>query len=63
MTHQSFGYLVNSAYGMAAMSDMIQTRAMILTALLNPDMVCAYSGWQMAKYLSMLNATMVNTDE
>ena len=56
-------YLVKSAYGMAAMREMIQTSAMILTARLKPDIVWAYKGWQMARYRSMLNATIVRTDE
>ena len=48
---------------MAEIMEIAQTRMIILTALLKPDMVWEYNGWQIAKYLSMLNATIVNTEE
>lgn len=50
------------ANGSAAKKDITQTTAMIRTALFNPDMAYEWRGWQMAKYLSIENATMVKTD-
>ena len=44
------------------MKDIVQTMMMILTALVNPAMAYWYSGWQIAKYLSMENARIVRTE-
>ena len=43
--------------------DNSHTKMIIRMALLKPDIVWEYKGWQIAKYLSILNATIINTDE
>ena len=53
---------MKKAYGSAAIIATTHTIPIIRIARLKPDIVWEYNGWQIAKYRSMLNETMVNTD-
>lgn len=53
---------MKAAKGRALMNETSHKTAMMRNARLRPDMAYEWSGWQMARYLSMENATMVSTD-
>ena len=53
---------MKNAYGRADRKDIVQTKTMIFTTLLNPAMAYWYMGWQIARYLSMEKARMVRTE-
>ena len=48
--------------GTLASAATTHTMSIILIARGKPVIVCALSGWQIAIYLSMVNAVIVNTD-
>ena len=60
LVHVPLGF--KRTVGKTDRKDMVITKTMIFTPLLNPDMGYWYMGWQMASYLSMEKARMVRTE-